>query len=74
MSNEEKIIPIGSSEEMTDERTVFYTPEDLVEILQSSKPTVYKMMHRKDFPLVRVGNRMRVYKNAFEKWAMERRD
>lgn len=74
MSNNEKIIPLDSSNETTDEKTVFYTPEDLVEILQSSKPTVYKMMHRRDFPLVRVGNRMRVYKNAFEQWAMERRD
>lgn len=74
MSYNEKIIPIGSSAEVSDEKSVFYTPEDLVEILHSSKPTVYKMMHRRDFPLIRVGNRLRVYKNAFEKWAMERRD
>lgn len=74
MSNNENIIPISNSEKPETEETVFYTPEDLIRILHSSRPTVYKMMHRKDFPLIRVGNRLRVYKKAFEKWAMESRE
>lgn len=74
MSDTNKVVSINNLDKPETEDTVFYTPEDLVEILHSSKPTVYKMMHRRDFPLIRVGNRLRVYKNAFEQWAMERRD
>lgn len=74
MSNEEKVIPIGSSEETTDEKTVFYTPADVAKIMQCSMPMVYQVMHRNDFPLIKIGSHLRVYKNAFEKWAMERRD
>lgn len=60
--------------EIEDTIPVFYKSTDIARILGCSKPTVYQVMHRKDFPLIRAGNRLTVYKNAFEKWAMERRD
>lgn len=77
MSNSNNIIQLGNTEENTsgeNETTVFYTPSEVAKILQCSMPTVYQIMHRTDFPLIKVGSHLRVYKKAFEKWAMERRD
>lgn len=60
--------------ENEDTTPVFYKSSDVARMLGCSKPTAYQIMHRKDFPLVKAGNRMTAYKTAFEKWAMERRD
>lgn len=57
-----------------DTTPVFYKSSDIAIILGCSMPIAYQIMHRNDFPLIKMGSHLRVYKNAFEKWAMERRD
>ena len=62
--------------ETEDEDTtpVFYKSSDITRILGCPDPTARQIMNRKDFPLIKVGKNYRVYKTAFEKWAMECRD
>lgn len=57
---------------MTD--TVFYDTKTVAKCLGCSIPTARNIMYRADFPLVKVGKNLRVSKQAFEKWASERRD
>lgn len=52
---------------------VFYTPKDIARIMGCSIPTANDIMHRPDFPLISVGRRLKVYKRAFEEWAMSKR-
>ncbi len=60
--------------ENEDTKPVFYKSSDVARILGCSMPIAYQIMHRNDFPLIKMGSHLRVYKNAFEKWAMECRD
>ena len=60
--------------ENEDTTPVFYKSSDIAIILGCSMPIAYQIMHRNDFPLIKMGSHLRVYKNAFEKWAMECRD
>ena len=60
--------------ENEDTTPVFYKSSDITRILGCSDPTARQIMNRKDFPLIKVGKNYRVYKTAFEKWAMECRD
>ena len=53
---------------------VFYGTKEVAEVLQCSIPTARDIMHRKDFPAVKVGRGLKVYKYALEQWAMTRRD
>lgn len=76
MSNTQNIIDVPNerTNNNEDNEPIFYKPTDVTRLLHCSLPTAYNIMHRKDFPLIKVGNHLRVYKVAFEKWAMERRD
>lgn len=74
MPNNENIIPIDIPNETKENDAIFYTTKDLCRILGCSDPTARELMNRPDFPLIKVGKNNRVYKPAFEKWAMERRD
>lgn len=57
----------------TEKDPVFYTSKDVARIMGCSIPTANEIMHRRDFPLITVGRKLKVYKAAFEKWAMEKR-
>mgnify|MGYP003295208389 CR=1 FL=1 len=46
----------------------FYTPEEIMEILNLSRTSVYKLFKRSDFPAVRIGRMLRVEQSKFEKW------
>lgn len=48
---------------------IFYTTEDVAEILRCSIPVARNTMKRADFPLVIVGKNFRVSKAAFNEWA-----
>lgn len=50
--------------ENEDTNPIFYNSLDIARILGCSKPTAYQVMHRKDFPLIKAGNRLKVYKTA----------
>lgn len=52
---------------------VFYGTKDVARVLGCSIPTANDIMHRPDFPLILVGRKYKVYKSAFEEWAMQRR-
>ena len=51
----------------------FYGTRGVAQCLGCSLPTAREIMHRYDFPLIKVGKNLRVQKAAFEKWASERR-
>lgn len=52
---------------------VFYGVKDMARMMGCSIPTARDIMHRKDFPLLSVGNRLKVSKEAFSQWTMQRR-
>lgn len=48
---------------------IFYTTEDVANMLRCSIPVARHTMKRADFPLVVVGKNFRVSKAAFNEWA-----
>lgn len=53
--------------------TVFYTTKDVARCLGCSIPTARQLFYRADFPTIKVGKNLKVSKDAFEKWASEKR-
>ncbi len=53
--------------------TIFYTTADVARCLGCSLPTARNLFHRSDFPSIKVGKNYKVSKDAFEKWASEKR-
>lgn len=45
-----------------------YTVDDLRGLLGVSRPTAYALVHREDFPKVRIGRRVLVPRAGLEKW------
>lgn len=58
---------------MSEKIIEFYGTKEVAECLGCSLPTAREIMHRYDFPLIMVGKNLRVSKEAFERWASERR-
>lgn len=56
-----------------DEKVIFLGTKEVAKALGCSLPTARKIMRRPDFPLIRAGKNMRVYKQSFIKWAESRR-
>lgn len=48
-----------------------YTARDIQELTGLSKPMVYDLLHRRDFPCVHVGKRLLVPIDAFNRWLDE---
>lgn len=48
-----------------------YTPTTLAEAMSVSRPTVYRWMRLPGFPVVRLGNCVRIPMKAFERWLDE---
>lgn len=69
--NEDNAIELNAD---TNEAPIFYNTNDIAKILGCSLDAARTIMNRKDFPLIKVGKNYKVYKVAFEKWALERRD
>lgn len=44
------------------------TPKDIAKVLQISRNTAYDVMHRKDFPVLKVGKQYRVSRERFLQW------
>ena len=51
-----------------DELPLFLNAEIVSKLLGISSTTIYELMHQKDFPVLRVGNRMIVSKEKFMEW------
>ncbi len=46
----------------------FLTVEETAELLQVSRRTLQRMIHRKDLPAFKVGGQWRIHENALAKW------
>lgn len=62
-----------TTQSATENQPIFYGTKEIARSLGCSIPLAREIMHRPDFPLVKVGKNLKVYKSAFEKWASERR-
>lgn len=51
-----------------DELPLFLNAEIVVNVLGVSSTTAYEVMHREDFPSIRIGNRLIVPKEKFREW------
>ena len=54
--------------------TIFYGTKEVAMCLGCSIPTARNIMYRSDFPLIKAGKNLKVSKEAFEKWASQRRE
>lgn len=53
---------------MTNCDQLAYSVNDLCPLLGISRPVAYELVHRADFPAIRVGRRILIPKNALERW------
>ncbi len=51
-----------------------YTVKDIQRIMNISRPTVYELFKRKEFPVKRAGRGYRVTKSAFDEWLLKIED
>ena len=51
-----------------DELPLFLNAETISKLLGISSTTVYELMHTKNFPVLKVGNRMVVPKEKLKEW------
>ena len=54
--------------ENNNESLKFLTTEETAELLQISRRTLQRMIHRKDLPAFKVGGQWRIHENALAKW------
>lgn len=52
-----------------EELPLFFNADTVAQVLGIAKSSAYELMHEKDFPAIRVGNRMLVEKSKFKAWA-----
>lgn len=45
-----------------------YVPEDLMPLLRIGRCTAYNLVNQRSFPTVRVGRRILIPRDAFERW------
>lgn len=50
------------------EEKMAFSVADTAEVLGVSRPTVYKLIRRDDFPVFRVGTRTLIPRSGLEKW------
>ena len=69
ISDEEKVISEVSDKPISlEEETKYYTPADLERILRLSHGTVNKLLRVPGFPVLRVGDNIRIPCNAFNEY------
>ena len=51
-----------------DELPLFLNADMLAKVLGVAKSTAYELMHEKDFPALKIGNRLLVPKEKFRLW------
>ena len=55
-----------------DELPLFLNANTVAKLLGISPSSAYELMHEKDFPVLKIGNRMVVPKEKFRAWVEER--
>ena len=48
-----------------------YSPAELAEVMGVSRPTVYKLLGKKDFPRLKIGRRTVIPSEAVKRWMEE---
>lgn len=51
-----------------DELPLFLNAEMVAKLLGVSTSSAYELMHEKDFPSMRIGNRLIIPKESFQEW------
>ena len=51
-----------------DELPLFLNAKILAEVLGIAPSSAYELMHEKDFPVLKIGNRLLVDKSKFKEW------
>lgn len=51
------------------DRRIAVSVTEAAQLLGLSRPTVYKLIHRGDFPVMRVGSRTLIHREKLEAWA-----
>ncbi len=51
-----------------DELPLFLNAEMVAKLLGVSPSSAYELMHEKDFPSMRIGNRLIIPKESFQEW------
>ena len=51
-----------------DELPLFLNADMLAKVLGVATSTAYELMHEKDFPSIKIGNRLIVPKDKFREW------
>lgn len=54
-----------------DELPLFLNAEIIAKLLGIAVSSAYELMHEKDFPVLKIGNRMVVPKEKFKQWVEE---
>lgn len=54
---------------MAAEKKIAVSVSEAAQLLGLSRPTVYKLIHRGDFPVMRIGSRTLVHREKLEEWA-----
>ena len=47
---------------------MYYTAQDLQEMLGISRPTVYELLKKNEFRWIQIGNKYRISKKSFDEW------
>ncbi|MDO4982163.1 MAG: helix-turn-helix domain-containing protein [Eubacteriales bacterium] len=53
------------------DKKLTYNISETAEVLGISRPTMYELLHREDFPSFRVGKRVLVPVDALKRWVEE---
>ena len=61
----------GSSYKSYEELPLFLNAENVSQVLGIAPSSAYELMQEKDFPVLRIGNRIVVPKQQFIKWVEE---
>lgn len=51
----------------------FYNTQDIANMMGCSIATARQLFYRSDFPTIKVGKNLKVSRQAFETWCLERR-
>jgi len=52
-----------------EEQKIAVSVSEAAELLGLSRPSVYRLIHREDFPVMRIGGRTLIHRRKLEEWA-----
>ena len=52
-----------------EEKKIAVSVSEAAELLGLSRPSVYRLIHREDLPVMRIGGRTLIHRRKLEEWA-----